>query len=126
MASKTLVKKLDKVFSEYVRKRDTKQGIFKCCSCGELKPYEQADAGHFINRKWLATRWREDNVHAQCRYCNRFNEGAAAGYTLFMIDTHGRDHVEYLNALKTETMKYTDFDLEVLIKEYKQKLKDLS
>lgn len=126
MANKKLVKKLDKVFSEYIRKRDSKDGYFKCCSCGKLKPYQQADAGHFINRRWMATRWREDNVYSQCRSCNRFDEGNAVGYTLFMIKKHGQQHVEYLQALKQETMLYSDFDLEMMIRDYKQKIKNVS
>ena len=126
MPSKTLVKKLDIVFSKYIRARDSKDGMFRCCSCGQLKPYEQADAGHFVNRRWMATRWREDNVHAQCRSCNRFDEGNAVGYTLFMISKYGQPHVEYLNSLKNAGCKYTDFELELLIKEYKAKFKGLN
>jgi len=123
MADKKLVKKLDIIFSKFIRSRDNYNGMFKCCSCGQYKPYEQADCGHFINRRWMATRFREDNCHAQCRSCNRFDEGNAVGYTMFMIDKYGKEHVEYLQAIKNAGYKYTDFELEVLIKEYKQKLK---
>lgn len=123
MAKKTLIRKMDKVFSEYIRKRDSKDGYFNCCSCGLLKEYSQADAGHFINRRWMSTRWREDNVHAQCRSCNRFDEGNSVGYTFFMINKYGKKHVEYLTALKQETMLYSDFDLELMIKKYKEKTK---
>ena len=124
MADKKLVKKLDTVFSKYIRQRDSFNEMFKCCSCGQIKPYASADAGHFINRRWMATRWREDNVHAQCSACNRFDEGNAVGYTLFMIDKYGKPHVEYLQSLKNQTMKYSDWELQVLIDEYKTKLKE--
>jgi hypothetical protein len=124
MADKKLVKKLDIIFSKYIRARDSSNGTFKCCSCGQYKPYEQADCGHFINRRWMSTRFREDNCHAQCRSCNRFDEGNAVGYTMFMIDKYGKKHVEYLQAIKNAGYKYSDFELEVLIKEYKQKLKN--
>ena len=125
MASKTLVKKLDKVFSEYIRLRDSKDGYFICCSCGEYKPYEQADAGHFINRKWMSVRWNETNVNAQCRYCNRFDEGNGVGYTRFMQKKHGDSHIDYLFGIKREPSKWHDFELELLIKEYKEKVKKL-
>jgi hypothetical protein len=121
---KQLTAKLDKLLSKFIRLRDSSDGVFKCCSCGQLKPYEQADCGHFINRRWMATRWREDNCHAQCRSCNRFDEGNAVGYTMFMIDKYGKEHVEYLQAIKNAGYKYSDFELQVLISEYKQKLKD--
>ena len=123
MASKKIIAKMDYIFKRYCRLRDTKDGYFKCCSCGQIKPYAQADGGHFINVRWMATRWREDNVHAQCSACNRFNEGNAAGYAMFMIKKYGQKHVDYLLALKNETVKWTDFELELLIKEYKEKVK---
>ena len=122
---KTLVKKIDEAFSEFIRRRDTKDGWGKCCSCGAIKAYEQLDAGHFINRKWLATRWHEDNVHAQCISCNRFGEGDSAGFALFMLDKYGREHVEYLQALSRTRAGFSDFGGELMLKEYKQKLKEL-
>ena len=123
---KQLTAKLDRIFSKYIRKRDSKGEFFRCCSCGQLKPIEQADCGHFINRRWMACRWREDNCHAQCRACNRFDEGNAVGYTMFMIEKYGKEHVEYLQAIKNAGYKYSDFELQTLIDEYKRKLKDLS
>lgn len=90
-----------------------------------MKPYEQADAGHFINRRFMATRWREDNVHAQCRYCNRFSEGAGSGYALFILRKYGEKKLEYLDAIKNTTVKWTDSELELLIKEYKDKVKSI-
>lgn len=66
---KTHKDKLDRVFSEYIRKRDTKDGYFICISCGRRLPYGQADCGHYINRRHLATRWDEENCNAQCRKC---------------------------------------------------------
>ena len=71
----------------------------------------------------MACRWREDNCHAQCRSCNRFDEGNAVGYTMFMIEKYGKEHVEYLQAIKNTGWKPTEFELQVLIDEYKEKLK---
>lgn len=124
MASKSLINKLDRIFSQFIRLRDSSDGYFVCCSCGAPKPYEQGDAGHFINRRWMALRWREDNVHMQCRSCNRFDEGNAAGYAVFMLEKYGKEHVNMLLAMKT-SYKWTDFELEVLAKEYKEKVKNL-
>lgn len=115
-----LVKKLDIVFSKYIRQRDMKDGFGKCCSCGKL--ITVGDAGHFVNRKWLPTRWREDNVHLQCLACNRFDEGNSAGYSLFMIRKYGEKHVEYLSLLKNERAGFSLGDLKLMIEDYKQKL----
>ena len=124
MASRPLIKKLDKVFSEYVRKRDSLDGHFTCCSCGQRKPYALADAGHFINRRWMALRWDERNVHAQCSSCNRFDEGNLIGYYRFMLSKYGQDIIDMLESLKTP-YKWSDGELDILIKDYKRRLKEL-
>jgi hypothetical protein len=123
--NKKLEKKLDVVFSKYIRAMETKQGYGTCVSCKALKPFEQFDAGHFINRKWRATRWHEDNVHIQCRSCNRFDEGNSAGYALYMLERYGKNHLEYLQGLSRETAKFTDSEGELLLNDYKKKLKAL-
>lgn len=122
---KSIEKRLDTAFSKYIRARDTKDGWGKCCSSGRLISYEQGDAGHFINRKWRSTRWHEENVHFQSIADNRFNEGNSAGYALFMIEKYGKERVEYLLALSRTTARFTDSEGELLIKEYRQKLKQL-
>lgn len=126
MASKAKVKTLDRWFSKFIRLRDSKDGVFTCCSCGQIKPYDKADAGHFINRRWMAVRWNETNVHAQCSSCNRFDEGNAAGYAMFMIRKYGESHVDYLQGVKRDVAKYSDFELELMTKDYRQRVKDLT
>lgn len=121
---KKAVAKLDKVFSEYIRRRDTVGGVGNCCSCGKSTLYGAGDCGHFINRRWMATRWREDNCHFQCRFDNRFNEGDLPGYYKFMVDKYGQDHVDYLYALSRETAKFTIPEIELMVKEYRAKLKE--
>lgn len=124
MASRKLIQKADRVFSKYIRMRDSEDGFFVCCSCGQRKPFEQADAGHFINRRWMALRYDERNVHAQCRSCNRFDEGNMIGYTRFMLKTYGEDIVDLLESVK-KPYKWTDGELEILIKDIKDKTEEL-
>lgn|SRR5574343_345199 len=124
MASKAKIKKLDRIFSKYIRERDRDGDHFVCCSCGEMKPFEQADAGHFINRRWMMVRWDERNVHAQCRSCNRFDEGNGAGYTRFMMRNYGDPVIDILEASKTP-YTWKDWELDILIEEYQQKYNDL-
>ena len=47
--------------------------------------WKEADNGHFINRKHMSLRFSETNCNAQCRSCNRFDEGNMTGYNLGMI-----------------------------------------
>ena len=49
--------KLDKEFSLFIRLRDCMpNGFFRCISCGQIKPFTQADCGHYFSRTHLATR----------------------------------------------------------------------
>lgn len=62
--------KLDKEFSLFIRLRDAMpNGYFRCISCGQIKPFTQADCGHYFSRTHLATRFDENNCHAECRHC---------------------------------------------------------
>lgn len=117
--------KLDRVFSEYIRKRDTKNGYFVCISCGRRLPYEQADCGHYINRRHLATRWDEENCNAQCRKCNRFDEGNIQGYRRGLIRKIGEQNVTLLESRKYRKALFSNFEADVLISEYKRLIKQL-
>jgi len=117
--------KLDKVFSEYIRKRDTKNGVFRCISCARLLPYEQADCGHYINRQHMATRFDEMNCNAQCRHCNRFSEGNMSGYRFGLVKKYGEQKVVLLESKKNSVRKFSDFEFQVLIKYYKEEIKKL-
>ncbi len=66
------------------------------CSCGQRKLSEQADVLTLTNRRWMALRYTKVNVHAQCRSCNRFDEGGIWSYTRFMLKTYGEDLLEHV------------------------------
>jgi hypothetical protein len=42
-----------------------------------------------------------------------------------MIKRYGQPHVEYLQALKNAGCKYSEFELQMMVDEYKTKLKDM-
>lgn len=117
--------KADRVFSEYVRKRDSKNGYFVCISCGRILPYEQADCGHYINRIHMATRYSEINCNAQCRKCNRFDEGNMSGYRQGLVKKYGEQRVLLLEMQKNDTKKYSNFEYQALIQHYQKEIKKL-
>lgn len=121
-----LVDKLDRLFSRYIRLRDVMpNGYFRCISCGQIKPYEQSDCGHYFSRRNMATRFDEDNAHAECRNCNRFKADHLHNYNLNLIDKIGLKRFNFL-VYKSNTIKHwSDFELEELIKMYKMKISDL-
>lgn len=116
----TLVDRLDKVFSKYIRLRDAMpSGMFRCISCGKIKPIDQADCGHFHSRTHMSTRFDEDNCHAECRYCNRFSADHIIGYRENLIRKIGSQRFLLLEVKAHETRKWSHFELEQLAKYYK-------
>lgn len=69
-----LKRKLDVAFSAMIMERDRD---LLCISCGK-NPGTQA--GHFMRRGLLATRWHPDNVHAQDFRCNCVESGNQLEY----------------------------------------------
>ena len=119
----TLRTKLDRVFSEWVRRRTADEGgTVRCVACGGLFHWTEVDAGHFIGRKCTHTRYDPRNVNPECRYCNRFSTDHLIGYTLWMQKTYGNEVVEELQALKHAPVKYTRYYYMGLIDTYREKL----
>ena len=58
---KNIIKRLDAVFSQYIRLRHAKNEIAECYTCGKKDHYKKLQCGHFMSRKHYATRWDEDN-----------------------------------------------------------------
>lgn len=120
-----LVRKLDKVFSLYIRLRDSAAYNFKyfrCISCGQIKPFEQMDCGHFISRTHQATRFDEENAHGECRFCNRFSADHIIAYQRNLEAKIGKDRVDMLLARGRMTKKWSAFELQLLIKHYQQEV----
>ena len=123
----TLVKKLDKVFSQYIRLRDAfPNGTFRCISCGKIKQFEQADAGHYHSRRHMSTRFDEENVSSECRACNRFSADHLIGYRENLIRKIGMQRFQMLEIKAHQTKKWSCFELEQLIKYYSALVKNLS
>ena len=75
---KTLINKLDRVFSEFIRLHyyDVKEEYIKCVTCGAKKKYiDDIHNGHFQSRRHQNTRWEEDNCAPQCVSCNTYGQG---------------------------------------------------
>ena len=79
LSTAKLKKKLDKVFSEYIRRKySNSNGQVECYTCGSVKDWKEMQCGHFVSRVYLGTRFEEDNVRVQCVGCNIFGRGKTA------------------------------------------------
>lgn len=122
----TLVDRLDTVFSKYIRLRDAMpSGMFRCISCGKIKPLDQADCGHFHSRVHMSTRFDEDNCNAECRYCNRFSADHIIGYRENLIKKIGGQRFTLLELKAHQSRKWSHFELEQLIKYYRARVEML-
>ncbi len=120
-----LVKKLDTVYSQYIRLSNSVDGDTTCVTCGDHKPWTQHQNGHFYTRGRYATRWDDMNCKPQCVACNVFLKGNYINYTMYMIDRYGREAVDQLEVKSKSTIKLTTYDLQQMIDEYKLKTKEL-
>ena len=119
---KGLIKRLDTVFSEYIRKKNAdSRGYVTCITSGRKYHYSEVDAGHFISRKEMSTRWHEDNVHPQSRYDNRYRYGKQYEYGL-ALNKKKRGLAQKLYKLSKQTVKYSINDLQELLDKYKKLL----
>lgn len=108
----SLKKKLDVVFSKWIRARDNSV----CFTC--RKKFDILQAGHFISRQHNATRYDERNVNAQCVACNVWKRGNIGEYTFRLIEKYGKEELENLVKLGRTTKQFTIKELEELIKKY--------
>ncbi|GAF92857.1 unnamed protein product, partial [marine sediment metagenome] len=93
-SKKTLRRRADSALSIYIRTKYAVNGQVQCITCDSWNPISETDCAHFISRGKSATRFLEENCHPACPGCNRFRpEEHMRRYTLFMIDTYGRDFI---------------------------------
>lgn len=117
---------LDKVYSEYIRRKDADiNGMIQCYTSGKWFHFSKLHCGHFISRRHLSTRWCEKNTKPQSIAENLFNQGNGPVFAQKLIEEYGPGILEELEIKKNNPCKMGRFEYEILIKEYKQKLKDL-
>jgi len=118
--------KLDKIFSIYIRLRDSDEnGHGRCISCGKFIHYKDGDAGHYVSRKNLGLRYDEKNVNLQCVECNRFNEGNMIGYNHGLVEKYGEGVISYLNSHIHNICKIGKSEYNESIKYYQKRVNEL-
>jgi len=127
MKQKTLssyIKALDKVFSEYIRQRDSNHaGIGKCITCNWHGHWKEADCGHFVSRAEKSVRWDEKNCALQCKRCNGFRGGEQFLFAKEIDKKYGNGTAEKLQLKRHQTVKLSTFELQAMIDHYKTLLK---
>jgi hypothetical protein len=118
---KTIITKLDSIFSQYIRLRYSKNEIATCVTCGKSDNWKKMQNGHFVSRKHYATRWDEDNCQVQCSGCNVFRYGEQYLFSKYL----GADLSEELLMKSRKIQKFTDSELLDMIELYNEKVNNL-
>jgi hypothetical protein len=121
-----LKKKLDILFSQYIRRRNADHlGIVKCFTCGVEKHWKEQQAGHFQSRSHHSTRWDEVNVQVQCVKCNMYRQGEQYKFGMYLDQRFGDGTAEELEYRAKTIVKLNRVDYEEAIERYKQKIREL-
>jgi hypothetical protein len=118
---KTIITKLDSIFSQYIRLRYSKNEIATCVTCGKQDHWKKMQNGHFISRKHYATRFDEDNCQVQCAGCNVFRYGEQYLFSKYL----GADLSEELLMKSRKIQKFLDSELLDMIELYNEKVNNL-
>jgi len=101
-----LKKKLDLIFSKYIRlKFADSNGFNKCYTCDVFKHYKEMQNGHYISRQYLATRFDENNCRPQCVGCNLYGSGKPLDFEENLKKELGSDFVEAMKLKRHLTTK---------------------
>jgi hypothetical protein len=123
----SLVKALDRVFSEFIRLTYADyRGYCVCVTCGSQHHWKDLDCGHYISRIHKATRWNTQNTHPQCKICNRLHGGEAIGHGMRIDQLYGEGTTERLKLISKTPVKYPDLLIMKMITEYREKVKQLT
>ena len=122
-----LVKKLDTVFSQYIRLRDADHsGFTSCFTCGKKDHWKRLQNGHFQSRRHYATRWDERNCQVQCSGCNVFKYGEQFLFAKALDEKYYAGISDELYVTAQSIVKFSNLDIELLIKKYQELVKELS
>lgn len=115
-----LVKKLDTVFSQYVRlSNSNSRGFCKCITCGREYHWKKIQAGHFMSRKHMSTRWQLNNVKPQCYGCNCMQQGRQFEFSKQLGKKISNEMYEKSRVIT----KFTIDELQEMISHYSEQVK---
>lgn len=122
----TLIEKLDRVFSRYVRRSraDDNQNA-KCYTCPAGMHWKKLHCGHYKDRDHMGTRWDLRNCNSQCHRCNVELKGNLEVYKSALIRDYGIGIIQELDLLSKQMTKFSKPELEEMIFHYTEKLKQL-
>ena len=120
-----LVKKLDAIFSQYIRLKDAVNGYAVCFTCGKKDHWKKLQNGHFQSRKHYATRWDEQNCQVQCAGCNVFKYGEQYVFGKNLDEKYYAGISDELYIKAKQVVKFSNYEIDEMINKYKNLVNDL-
>src|SRR5690606_19997162 len=117
-ARSKLIKKLDKVFSKFIRERDR-----SCLYCGKT---ENLQCAHIVPRTYLNLRWDERNCITLCYRHHLYWAHKDPLEFVAWIRNKFPGLEEYLIKKKNECVKYDKTKIEELLEVYIDKVKNMN
>jgi NinG protein len=121
-----LINDADIVYSRWLRMNYTdKDGTVSCFTCSLNMRWQLAQCGHYVKRGNLFLRWDHRNTKCQCEECNIHKGG---NYSKFTANLEA-EHPGITTILIDEgrlVYKPTRYEIQQIISEYTQKLKNLT
>ena len=126
MSTTILKKKLDTIFSIYIRLKYADEDLnVKCFTCDKVYHYKKIQNGHFYSRGILSLRWDEQNCRPQCYGCNIARNGNYIEYYKRLEKEIGKGGMDYLEYKRHQIKKMGKFDYKIYIDTYTQKVAEL-
>lgn len=118
-----LKERLDRCFSWYVRLIEAdNDGNVSCITCETVRHWTEVDAGHFISRRYLAVRWRPENVKPQCKRCNMRHAGEQWLFSRALQKQYGEQICETLYNTATNGKPPTTEQLKIYLEWYEHQV----
>jgi len=115
---KRLKKAIDKIFSEWVRRKSGGE----CFTCGVKKRWKDLEAGHYIHNK---LDFDPMNRRAQCNRCNQHLSGNLGIYGEKLIKEYGTDKIDEMRLRSNQIWKPDTEELEKLLEYWQMELSKL-
>jgi len=126
MSTTILKKKLDTIFSTYIRLKYADEDLnVKCFTCDKVYHYKKIQNGHFYSRSILSLRWDEQNCRPQCYGCNIARSGNYIEYYKRLEKEIGKGGMDYLEYKRHQIKKMNKLDYQIYIDTYTQKVAEL-
>lgn len=125
-SASTLIKELDGLFSEWLRRGNADQnGKCTCFICDYKARWQDMQAGHFVDRDQMALRFDVNNVYVVCPTCNCFDDNHRTRFEDAIRTKRGEDVLKFLEVQKRSLKKWMRNELIELIEYTKVQLKKL-